>query len=58
MGGGQEYWKPVGLLKSRLKGWMSSVSDRAGVNKKTKRITSHSKRQEIKRLLKKNREVL
>lgn len=54
---GKDYWKPVGLFKSRLKGWMYPVSYRARVNKRTKRITHHSQRQEIRRLLDNKKDV-
>ena len=43
---GQEYWKKRGLF-SRCKCWMADVSHNAGVNKKTKRLTNKSERQQV-----------
>jgi hypothetical protein len=49
---GKDYWKKKGFLE-RCWGWMSSVSNRSGTNKKTKRFTSKSERQQVKTYLKK-----
>lgn len=52
---GRDYWKKKGFL-DRCWGWMKSVSNRAGVNKKTKRLTNKSERQQVKTYLNKNEE--
>jgi hypothetical protein len=43
--GGADYWKKRGLFK-RCKMWMASVSCNSRVNKKTKRLTHKSERQQ------------
>jgi hypothetical protein len=53
---GNEYWKKKGLLKQV--GYWSPVSDKAGVNKKTKRFVNKRIRSEIKQLLKNNIDLI
>ena len=47
---GHEYWKPVGI-NGKATGWRFPCSARAGTNKKTKRITQHSIRQQVKKFV-------
>ena len=44
---GADYWKKRGIFK-RCKMWMAGISHNAGVNKKTKRLTRKSERQQEK----------
>jgi hypothetical protein len=47
---GKDYYKKRGFL-NKCWGWMKSISNRAGVNKKTKRLTHKSERQQIRNYL-------
>ncbi len=49
-----QYWKKKGFLKKCF-GVMSDKHYRAGVNKKTKRLTNHSERQQAKQYYSKTR---
>ena len=48
---GRDYFKKRGFMK-KCWGWMSSVSNRAGTNKITKRLTNKSERQQVRSWIK------
>lgn len=49
--GGKDYFKKRGFM-SKCWGWMKSVSNRAGENKITKRLTNKSERQQVRKWIK------
>jgi hypothetical protein len=48
---GRDYFKKRGFMK-RCYGWLAPVSNRAGTNKITKRLTNKSEKQQVKTWIK------